>query len=81
VNVLNFDGVLFICCLDCAFGVKCKNSLLFVLSRSVVSDFVTLWTVAHQAPLSMGFFSGENTGVGCRGSSLQTAPPFGSHFS
>ena len=22
---------------------------------SVVSDFVTLWTVAHQAPLSMGF--------------------------
>ena len=22
---------------------------------SVVPDFVTLWTVAHQAPLSMGF--------------------------
>ena len=22
---------------------------------SVVSDYVTLWTVAHQAPLSMGF--------------------------
>ena len=25
-----------------------------VLSRSVVSDSVTPWTVAHQAPLSMG---------------------------
>ena len=32
-------------------------------SRSVVSDSVTPWTVAHQAPLSMGF-SGKNTGVG-----------------
>ena len=26
--------------------------------------FVRLWTVAHQAPLSIGF-SNENTGVGC----------------
>ena len=26
--------------------------------------FVTLWTVAHQALLSMGF-SGRNTGLGC----------------
>ena len=26
--------------------------------------FVTLWTLAWQAPLSMGFF-GKNTGVGC----------------
>ena len=26
-----------------------------MLSHSVVSDSVTLWTVAHQAPLSMGF--------------------------
>ena len=26
--------------------------------------FVTPWTVAHKAPLSMGF-SGKNTGVGC----------------
>ena len=25
-----------------------------VLSCSVVSDFVTPWTVTHQAPLSMG---------------------------
>ena len=27
-----------------------------VLSRSVMSDSLTPWTVAHQAPLSMGFF-------------------------
>ena len=31
---------------------------------SNVRLFVTLWIVAHQAPLSMGFFS-KNTGVGC----------------
>ena len=34
-----------------------------VLSR--VPLCVTPWTVAHQAPLSMGF-SSKNTGVGCR---------------
>ena len=34
-----------------------------MLSHSVVSDSLTPWTVAHQAPLSMGF-SGKNTGVG-----------------
>ena len=29
---------------------------ILLFSRSVVSDsFVMLWTVAHQAPLSMGF--------------------------
>ena len=31
---------------------------------SVMSDSVTLWTVAHQAPLSMDS-PGKNTGVGC----------------
>ena len=36
-----------------------------VLSRlSHVQLYVTLWTVAHQAPLSIGF-SIKNTGVGC----------------
>ena len=35
-----------------------------VLSRWGVRLFVTLWTVACQAPLSMRF-SGKNTGVGC----------------
>ena len=30
-----------------------------------MSDSATPWTVAHQAPLSMGFFRQEPTGVGC----------------
>ena len=33
-------------------------------SLSRVQLYVTPWTVAHQAPLSMEF-SGKNTGVGC----------------
>ena len=33
-------------------------------SFSYVRLFATLWTVIHQAPLSMGF-SSKNTGVGC----------------
>ena len=32
---------------------------------SRVQLFVTPWTIAHQAPLSMGS-SGRNTGLGCR---------------
>ena len=33
-----------------------EGTSVFVLSRfSYVPLFVTLWTVAHQAPLSMGF--------------------------
>ena len=37
------------------------------VSRSVLSDSATPWTVAHQAPLSTGFprLEGKNTGVGC----------------
>ena len=31
----------------------------FSVNRSVVSDFVTPWTVDHQAPLSMEFFRQE----------------------
>ena len=34
------------------------------LVASVVSDSCNLWTVAHQAPLSMDS-PGKNTGVGC----------------
>ena len=30
-----------------------------MLSRSIASDFATLWTVDHQAPLSMGIFEQE----------------------
>ena len=36
-------------------GVAAGACLLLLLSRSVVSDSVTSWTVALQAPLSMGF--------------------------
>ena len=35
-----------------------------MLSHAVMSDSETLWTVACEAPLSMGF-SGKNTGAGC----------------
>ena len=42
-------------------------TLLFWLNTSLValSDSATPWTVAHQAPLSMGLFTGKNTGMGC----------------
>ena len=36
-----------------------------MLSRSVVSDSATPWTVACQAPLVHGDSPGNNTGVGC----------------
>ena len=40
------------------------HMLLIGVSRSVLSDsFETPWTVAHQAPLSMGF-SRQGCGVG-----------------
>ena len=34
---------------------ECMGMCYAVLSHSVVSDSATLWTVARQAPLSMGF--------------------------
>ena len=43
VEKLVFSNVQFLTCICCA-----------VLSHSVVSDSVTPWTVALQAPLSMG---------------------------
>ena len=39
--------------------------LLLLFSHSVGSESETPWTVAHQAPLSIGF-PGKNTGVGCQ---------------
>ena len=36
-----------------------------VNSCSVMSDSATPWTMACQAPLSMGFFPSQNTRVGC----------------
>ena len=42
---------------------------LLLFSRSIVYDsFETPWTVAHQAPLSVGF-PGKSIGVGCNFSS------------
>ena len=38
--------------------------MLHAQTLSRVQLFATSWTVAHQAPLSMGF-PGMNTGVGC----------------
>ena len=46
----------------------CQNRLWNVLSRfSRVQLFLTPWTVAHHAPLSMGFSTQvrKRTGVGC----------------
>ena len=36
------------------------GSSLVVASHSVVSDFATLWTVAYQAPPTMGFSRQED---------------------
>ena len=51
----------------CAFlNISCFTictSLCCVLSHSVVSNFATPWSVAHQAPLSMGILQQEY-GVG-----------------
>ena len=48
-------------------------------SHSVVSDSLpTLWTVAHQAPVSMGFSRLKNTGVGCHALLQEIFPTQGS---
>ena len=39
------------------------DNLLLLTILSCVRLFVTLWTIAHHAPLSVGFFSGMNTAV------------------
>ena len=39
----------------CSPDPQSQSARSCVLSRSVMSNSVTLWTVAHQAPLSMGF--------------------------
>ena len=41
-----------------------RGSCCCLVSQFLSCSFVTPWTVAHQAPLSMGF-SSKNTGVGC----------------
>ena len=49
------------------------------VSHSVVSDSAIPWTVARQAPRSMGF-SRQNTGVGCHFLLLGIFPPQGSNL-
>ena len=39
------------------------GAVLCLVTRSCLTG--TPWTVAHQAPLSMGILPGKNTGVGC----------------
>ena len=47
------------------YQVSClTSSVCSVFSHSIMSDFVILWTVARQTPLSMEF-PREDTGVGC----------------
>ena len=46
----------------------CRKQLPWACVCCCVRLFVTPWTVAHQAPLSMGFFSCKNTGVDCHNS-------------
>ena len=48
-------------------GLKYKLCVCMLSCFSPIRLFVTLWTVACQAPLSMGFY-GKNTGVGCHSS-------------
>ena len=55
-------------CFDCGYGCMGAKSL----------SCVQLWTVARQAPLSMGF-SGKNTGVGCRALLQRIFPTRGSN--
>ena len=45
-------------------GWKCKIHSRLMYSARVCSVLSSSWMVAHQAPLSMGFFW-KNTGVGC----------------
>ena len=44
---------------------KCSLTWSLLFSHSIVSDSVTPWTVACQAPLSIGFSRREYTGVDC----------------
>ena len=48
LRVLRREGVYFMC-------GECMNTGYFYISCSVMSDSVTPWTVARQAPRSMGF--------------------------
>ena len=55
---------LWLCLLFCPLEGHLSLDLA-VLSRSVMSDSATSWTVARQAPPCHGDSPGKNTGVGC----------------
>ena len=46
------------------YSIQIYTYMCVCQSLSCVRLFVTLWTVIHQAPLSMNS-AGKNTGVGC----------------
>ena len=48
-----------------AAGLRALSAVCALSHFSHVRLLATPWTVAHQAPLSVGF-SSKNTGVGCR---------------
>ena len=49
----------------CLISITIVKYYVCVLSSSVMPSLCSLWTVAHQAPLSSGS-PGKNTGVGCQ---------------
>ena len=56
-----------------SFMTPPNSHVLFLLfSSSLMSDFVTPWTVAHQTPLSMGFYICQALYVNCISSTLRT---------
>ena len=56
-----FESLL--CSTHLASGGK-KKKKVEVLATQLCPTFLTLWTVAHQAPLLMEFYK-KDTGVGC----------------
>ena len=55
----NLLFILYIIVCTCSSSVEdvTGNLIVCMLSHSVVSNSVTPWTVAHQAPLSMGILA------------------------
>ena len=59
-SVLPLLRMFLFCFYAFCFLPACRVSMLYVFSHPVVSEsFATPWTVAHQAPLSTGFFRQE----------------------
>ena len=70
LSLYTFPGILIVSALSSAFLITCSVYHACVLRGfSRVQLFVTLWTVARQAPLSTGFSRQEH------GSGLPCSPP------